>query len=69
MIASNKELMALLLMKRVLRKGAEPQLPQFLEWIAARLVEVHHDDPAVDYVQALHRYAGELVEIQEMLDE
>ena len=40
-----------------LTTGAQMNLPDFLEWIAARLVKVHGEDPNVDYVQTLRHRA------------
>lgn len=40
-----------------LTTGAQMNLPDFLEWIAARLVKVHGEDPYVDYVQTLRHRA------------
>lgn len=40
-----------------LTTGAQLNMPDFLEWIAARLVKVHGDDPNVDYVQTLRHRA------------
>lgn len=37
-----------------LTQGAQLNLPDFLEWIAARLVTVHGEDRNVDYVHTLH---------------
>jgi hypothetical protein len=38
--------------------GAQLNLPDFLEWIAARLVHVHGENPNVDYVQTLRNRAA-----------
>jgi len=37
---------------------ANPSGPDFLEWIAARMVDVYGEDPNVDFVVALRRKAG-----------
>ena len=37
-----------------LTMGAELNTPDFLDWIAARLVNVHSENPNVDYVRSLH---------------
>lgn len=41
------------------RRG-NPRFPEFLRWVAARLVEVHGDGENVDFVQALKRYANDI---------
>lgn len=40
-----------------LTQGAQMNMPDFLEWVAARLVNVHGEDPNVDYVQTLRHRA------------
>lgn len=37
--------------------GAELNTPDFLRWIAARLVDVHGENPNTDYVLSLHARA------------
>ena len=41
----------------VLTNGAQLNMPDFLEWIAVRLVNVHGDDPNIDFVQTLRHRA------------
>jgi hypothetical protein len=38
---------------KAVTEGAQLDLAGMLEWTAARLVKVHHEDPNVDYVLTL----------------
>lgn len=40
-------------------KGPTLDLPDFLEWIAGRLVDVHGENPNVDFVLSLHKRASD----------
>ena len=45
---------------KIVKSGAEKDLPGFLEWIADRLVYVHSENNNVDYVQTLRTRAKQL---------
>lgn len=41
-------------------KGSEVDLPEFLEWIANRLVNVHKENPNVDYIHSCRNWASKI---------
>lgn len=43
-----------------LTMGATMQTPEFLEWLADRLVTVYGEDPGVDFVLSLRDRAGQM---------
>lgn len=46
-------------MREALEDG-DPQIPEFLEWVAARLVHQHGEPKNVDFVLALERHAANI---------
>jgi hypothetical protein len=63
---SEEEAEALLKLKKMFKTAATPT-PEFLEWIAARLVEKCGDSDLTDYVQKTRQYAGDLCRVQRLL--
>jgi len=57
---------ALLMLIHML-KTANPPVPEFLNWIAERLVNHSGDDPNMDFVQALKRCSIKLAAISALL--
>lgn len=45
---------------KCLTMGATMQTPEFLEWLADRLVTVYGEDPGVDFVLSLRDRAGQM---------
>jgi hypothetical protein len=62
MTLSDGELLAFLKLKLLIDSGYPPMY-EFLDWIHARLEKVHHEDPLMDYMHALKRYADGIREI------
>jgi hypothetical protein len=44
-------------------KSGNPPLPQFLEWIADRLVYVYKENPNIDFVLAVRKHANNLTKV------
>lgn len=66
MTPSEDEMIAILLLKRMLR-GQSPQTSVFLDWVATRLVKVHGESDNVDFVRAIRRYSEEIRQIERTL--
>jgi hypothetical protein len=56
---SNNELLEYLLLKKICSKG-NPPFPDFLDWIADRLVKVKGDEEQIDFIQHLRSQAKDL---------
>lgn len=65
-ILSDNEIEAFLTTKAMLLAASTP-VPQFLHWVADRLVKVHGDDELVDFVHALRDRAKQLHHISQKL--
>ena len=63
---TENEAEALIYLKRMLKQAATPT-PEFLHWIAERLVQVHEDDPNADFVQKVREYSRDFYKIQGLL--
>lgn len=63
---TDDEVVAFIKLKEML-KGAATPVPQFLHWVADRLVLVYKDNEQVDFVQALRHRAKQLHEITILL--
>ena len=66
MVPSDRELMALLLLKQLVRSG-NPDMDVFLRWVHDRLQNVHGEHELLDYMHALRRYSEGIKEIKEYL--
>ena len=66
MTVNDDEIMAILKMKHMLKDAGTP-VPQFLRWVADRLVKVHGDNELVDFVHALKDRAKQIEEIAYLL--
>ena len=66
MTPTNNELIAILMIKKILSSGS-PNMSDFLEWIAERLVNIHNENENVDFVHALKKYAKAIKEIEILL--
>lgn len=67
MTLSDDEIIALLLIKKLLR-STNPPLPEFILWVKDRLVLKHGDDEFVDFVQTLKRISEDLEKIRTLVD-
>lgn len=59
---SERKLVGLLMLEQICKAG-DPPFPEFLEWIAARLV-LKGDSEIIDFVQQLKRQARKIEEAQ-----
>lgn len=64
---NDEEAKAFLLTKEMLISASTP-VPQFLNWVADRLVYQHGDNEHMDFIQALRRHANSLRDISQYLD-
>ncbi len=66
MTPSNDELLAILIIKKMLTRGS-PNMSDFLEWLSERLIKVYHENENMDFVHALKRYSKSIKEIEMLL--
>lgn len=66
MIASDKELEAILKTRRMIKSG-HPDMSTFIDWLADRMINVYNESPQMDFVQATRRYAKDLRDIEHLL--
>lgn len=63
---STDEMIAVLLVRKMLTQAATP-VPEFLDWMADRLIHVYKENEFVDYVHCLRDRANQLREISKLL--
>ena len=63
---SDDEIHAMVLTRKMLKRAPTP-VPQFLRWVAERLVVVHGESELLDFVHALKDRADQLDEISKLL--
>ena len=66
MTPTNNELIAILMVKKMLTTGS-PNMSEFLEWIAERLVNIHNENENLDFVHSLKKYAKAIKEVEVLL--